>query len=293
MKLGVTFPQTEIGPDPVVVRDYIQAAEGAGFDYVLIYDHVIGAAPETIAPRLGRAPGYIHTTLFHEPFVLYGYLAALTRRLELVTGVVILPQRQTVLIAKQAAEVDVLSGGRLRLGVGLGWNFTEYAALNETFENRGRRVEEQIEVLRRLWTEESVTFEGKWHRLEQQAIVPLPVQRPIPIWLGGSDDRVLRRAARLADGWYPLGSPDEAMEQRLTTLRTYTQEAGRDPAALGIDARVDMARTPDPDTWVAEARVWDQWGASHLSINTMNAGLSSPAEHIDAILRFKQAMDTR
>ncbi|MCC7354724.1 MAG: LLM class F420-dependent oxidoreductase [Anaerolineae bacterium] len=287
MKFGVVFPQTEIGPDPVAVRDYAQAAEGLGYRYLLAYEHVIGANPDR--PGGWRGP-YTHRSLFHEPFVLFGYLAGLTQKLELVTGVVILPQRQTVLVAKQAAAVDVLSGGRLRLGVGTGWNQVEYEALGENFHNRGRREEEQIKVLRALWQNELVTFKGKWHQIPDAGLNPLPVQRPIPIWLGGMAEVVLKRAARLADGWFPQFQPGPQAEEVVSRLRQYLREAGRDQATFGIDGRIPLG-TDGPPEWVARARAWQALGATHLAVNTMGIGLKSPAAHIEAIRRFKEAIE--
>jgi probable F420-dependent oxidoreductase len=178
MQVGVIFPQTEIGADPVAVRDYVQAAENLGYAHLLVYDHVLGADAQRHA---GWSGGYTAKDMFHEPFVAFGYMAALTQRLELGTAVLVLGQRQTALVAKQAAEVDVLSGGRLRLGIGIGWNHVEYEALGENFQNRGRRSEEQIAVLRALWTQEVVSFEGRWHRITHAGLNPLPIQRPIPI----------------------------------------------------------------------------------------------------------------
>ncbi|MDE2969186.1 MAG: LLM class F420-dependent oxidoreductase, partial [Chloroflexota bacterium] len=189
MKLGVIFPQTEIGNDPGAIREFVQAAEELGYEHILAYDHVLGADPAK-HPNWGGA--YTMDSAFHEPFVLFGYLASVTSTIKLTTGIIILPQRQTALVAKQAAEVDVLSNGRLRLGVGLGWNRVEYEALGQDFHNRGRRVEEQIALMRRLWTEESVDFDGKWHTVDGAGINPMPVQRPIPIWMGGGAEPVLR-----------------------------------------------------------------------------------------------------
>lgn len=199
MRIGVVFPQTEIGSDPAVLRSYAQRVEELGFTHILAYDHVVGADPRV--HRGWRGPYDIDST-FHEPFVLFGYLAAITS-LELVTGVIILPQRQSVLVAKQAAEVDLLTGGRFRLGIGLGWNAVEYEALGETFTNRGKRSEEQVELMRRLWTERSVTFDGKYHTVTAAGLAPLPVQRPIPVWFGAASDRAFERAGRLGDGWFP------------------------------------------------------------------------------------------
>jgi probable F420-dependent oxidoreductase len=282
MHLGVVFPQLEIGADPAAIRDYAQAAESLGYGHLLVYDHVLGA---DIRHYPGWNGPYNHQDMFHEPFVLFGYLAAVTQRLQLVTGVIILGQRQTALVAKQAAEVDVLSGGRLRLGVGIGWNAVEYEALGENFRNRGRRCEEQIAVLRALWTQEVVDFEGRWHRIRHAGINPLPIQRPIPIWLGGRVEAVIQRAARLADGWFPQFRPDRTAQETLARLQQYARGAGRDPASIGIEARISIAgRTPED--WAQEAEAWKKLGATHLSVNTMGAGLPSPQAHIDAIRQF-------
>jgi len=233
MKIGVVFPQTESGEDPAAIRDYAQTVEGMGFDYLLAYDHVIGVNPDRPGGWANRP--YDYNSLFHEPFVLFGYLAGLTSRIHFMTGIVILPQRQTVLVAKQAAQVDLLSGGRLTLGIGVGWNDVEYTALNETFHNRGRRQEEQVAVLRALWTQRLVTFAGKYHTIPDAGIHPLPVQRPIPIWFGGGSDASLRRMARLGDGWMTNTWDVERLAPELTTLRDYISQAGRDPAAFGVD----------------------------------------------------------
>ena len=233
MKLGLVFPQTEFGNDPAALRDYAQTAEDLGFTHILAYDHVLGANPER--PGGWKGP-YTYQNPFHEPFVLFGFMAAVTRRLGFCTGVIILPQRQTALVAKQAAEVDVLSGGRLRLGVGLGWNEVEYTALGEAFHDRGRRIEEQIALLRRLWTEPLVEFTGRWHRVPDAGLNPLPVQRPIPIWMGGSHPNVLRRAAQLADGWLPNFRTPADARPALDRLNQDLAEAGRSawPEKRGI-----------------------------------------------------------
>lgn len=275
MKIGVVFPQVEIGPDPAVVRDYAQTAEGLGYTHILAYDHVIGA--DTSTRPNWRGPYTLHTQ-FHEPFVLYGYLAAITN-LELVTGVIILPQRQTVLVAKQAAEVDILTGGRFRLGVGVGWNDVEYESLNENFKNRGRREEEQIEVMRQLWTQESVTFKGRWHSIPGAGLKPRPIQRPIPVWIGGSTDPAFQRIARIGDGWMPQFRPDAEGERKVEAVRAYTREAGRDPSKLGMEARLSLGQTPRAE-WRQDIERWRQLGATHLSINTMSFGLQSPNDHI-------------
>src|ERR671934_2725211 len=242
MQLGVIFPQTEIGADPKAVRDFVQAAEGIGYEHVIVFDHVLGV--DTAYYQGWQGP-YTQHDMFHEPFVLYGYLAAITQRLELVTAVIILGQRQTALVAKQAAEVDVLSGGRLRLGVGIGWNAVEYEALGENFHNRGKRSEEQIAVMRALWTQEVVDFHGRWHHISHAGLNPLPVQRPIPIWFGvGSSqnpqppEAVLRRVARLADGWSPNIPTNADGKNIVAQVHQYVKEAGRDPAALPLEGRV-------------------------------------------------------
>src|SRR6266550_4535396 len=204
MKIGVVLPQTEIGNDPAAIKAYGEAVEGMGFTHVLVFDHVLGANPER--PGGWKGP-YTYRHAFHEPFVLFGFLAAATRRVGLVTGIIILPQRQTALVAKQAAAVDVLSGGRLRLGVGVGWNAVEFEALGERFTNRGARIEEQIAVLRALWARDLVTIEGQWHRVTDAGLNPLPPRSTIPIWMGGESEPVVRRAARLADGWMPHFRP--------------------------------------------------------------------------------------
>lgn len=282
MRIGVVFPQTEIGSDPAVVKDYAQLAEELGFTHILAYDHVMGA---NLASRPGWKPPYSHLDSFHEPLVLFGYLAAVTKKIEFATGIVILPQRQTVLVAKQAAAVDVLSGGRLRFGIGIGWNPVEYEALGEDFKNRGSRSEEQVEVLRRLWSSELVSFEGRWHKITDAGINPLPVQRPIPIWFGGTDERALRRLAKLADGWFPQMNPDDNCRAAIEKVRAYAREAGRDPSRIGIEGRISHGQNSE-ETWHKELEAWKNLGATHASFNTMKAGLNSPRAHLDAIRRF-------
>ena len=282
MKLGVVFPQTEIGADPGAIRDYAQAVEGLGYDYLLAYEHVLGANPE----RPGGWQGtYTHRDAFHEPFVLFAYLAALTTRLEFTTGVLILPQRQTVLVAKQAAALDVLSGGRLRLGIGIGWNAVEYEALGQDFHSRGRRSEEQVALLRRLWTEPLVTFAGRDHRISDAGLNPLPVQRPIPIWFGGTADPVLKRMARLGDGWISNTRSLEQGREQVAHLREYLRAAGRDPAAFGIDVRINARQTPEAG-WAAEIAGWRALGATHVCVNTMGLGFTHREQHLDVARRF-------
>ena len=289
MRIGAVFPQTEIGNDPAAIRDYALAVEAMGFTHILAYDHVLGASTAT---RPNWDGPYNSETPFHEIFVLCGYLAAVTQRVELVTGVVILPQRQTALVAKQAAEVDVLSGGRFRLGVGIGWNDVEYQGLNEDFHTRGARSEEQIAVLRELFSEPAVTFHGRWHHIESAGINPLPVRRSIPIWLGGSAEATLRRTARLGDGWMPQLSPNDRARGMVERLRAYAREAGRDPADIGIEARLDLDRTHgDEAAWKRFAEGWRELGATYLTIETMGLGLPSPAAHVEMLRRVKESLD--
>ena len=283
MQTGVVFPQTEIGADPAVIRDFAQTAEDLGYHHILAYDHVIGA---NLASRPGWRPPYSHLDTFHEPFVLFGFLAGITKSIELVTSIIILPQRQTVLVAKQAAALDVLCGGRLRLGIGIGWNPVEYEALGADFHDRGRRCEEQVDVMRKLWTQNPVTYEGRWHKITDAGINPLPVQRPIPIWFGGTDDRVLDRIARLGDGWFPQFSPDEKCRAAIDKIFAHAKTAGREPATIGIEGRLAIGRRP-PDEWIGDIKAWKQLGATHLTVNTMKAGLATQSAHIEAIRRFR------
>ena len=286
MRLGAIFPQTEIGADPLGVRDFAQAAEALGYDHLLVFDHVLGADP---SKRDSWERPYSHVDMFHEPFVMFGYLAGITEKIEMTTGVLILGQRQTALVAKQAAEVDVLTGGRLRLGIGIGWNEVEYEALGEEFSDRGRRSVEQIKLLRELWTQDVVSFKGRYHQVTHAGINPRPVQQPIPIWFGGGAERVVRRVGRIGDGWFPQFQPDSAGQERIGQMREYAKEAGRDPSAIGIEGRISFA-DGGPDEWSKGAEAWAEAGATHLSVNTMKAGLKGPDQHIEAIRRFKEAV---
>ncbi len=288
MKYGVVFPQTEFGNDPSAIKDYAQTAEELGYDYLLVYDHVLGAHPDR-QPKL-TGP-YTNQHPFHEPMVLFGFLAAATERLELVTGILILPQRQTVLVAKQAAEVDVLSRGRLRLGIGIGWNYVEYASLGEDFHSRGRRVEEQIEVMRQLWSQPLVTHRSAQHVIDNAGISPLPIQQPIPIWFGGWAEPVLKRAARLGDGWMPAGrAPDDSVKAPINRLHEYLAAAGRDPQSFGIDPWISIQGL-DQDEWHRRVGAWRDLGASHVGVDTMRAGFTSPQAHIEAIRSFRAVCD--
>ena len=287
MKIGVVYPQTEFGDDPIAIRDYAQTVEGLGFSHILAYSHVLGANPE----RAGGWQGpYTYQTTFQEPLVLFGFLAGVTDKLEFTTGIIILPQRQTALFAKQAATLDILSGGRLRLGIGIGWNEVEYTSLNEDFHNRGQRVEEQVELLRLLWTQPLVKYSGRWHNIPDAGINPLPIQRPIPLWFGGHHERVLKRIARIGDGWMPnYRTPGEA-KASLALLDRFLEESGRQPGELGLEARLKY-EGGNPDTWIELMEGWQAAGATHVSFNTMGNGFETPSEHIKAIKFFASTID--
>ena len=285
MRIGVVFPQTELGGDVGAVRAYGEGVQELGFAHLLAYDHVVGADPDV--HRGWRGPYDVSTT-FHEPFVLFGYLAAVTS-LELVTGIIILPQRQTVLAAKQAAEVDLLTDGHFRLGVGIGWNAVEYEALGKDFSNRGARLEEQVALLRRLWTERTVTHEGVHERVTGAGLAPLPVQRPIPIWFGAVAERALRRVGQLADGWFPQVPPGPKLDEARAIVRGAAVDAGRDPDALGMEGRISWDEG-DVDKLVRQAGRWRDADATHLSVNTMGAGLASVEDHLAALTKASEAL---
>jgi probable F420-dependent oxidoreductase len=275
MHIGAVFPQYEIGDDPEVIRAWAETVEQLGYRHVLAYDHVLGA---NVYTRPGWR-GYTSETAFHEVFVLFGYLAAVTSRLELVTGVLILPQRQTALVAKQAAEVDVLGGGRLRLGIGVGWNAVEYEALGESFSNRGGRSEEQIELLRALWAEPAISFSGQWHRVDNAGVKPRPVRGSIPIWIGGNAEVTLRRVGRLGDGWFPQRGPDDVARGMVERIRGYAKDAGRQPQDIGFEPRLSVAEVPSTG-WTEFATGWRDLGATHLCVNTMGLGLPTADDHL-------------
>ena len=273
MKIGVVFPQGEISDDPVAVRDFAQAVEALGYDYLLLYELLIDTKSD-------KPPAS-----FLEPFALLGYLVGCTQKIELATGVMILPSRQTVLVAKQAAAIDVLSGGRLRLGVSVGWNLVEYQAMGADFQQRGKQLDEQLTVLRELWTKPFVTFKGQYHDLENVGIYPQPIQRPIPLWIGGGSEPVLKRIAALGDGWLSYGETLETAAAKMDKLQRYLEAAGRKPSEVGMEVvGVNVAK---PDNWRKMREGWRDFGATHLSVVTTSAGLETPQAHIDAIYRFK------
>jgi probable F420-dependent oxidoreductase len=284
MRVGAVFPQTRFGGDPVAVRDFAQAAEDLGYTHLLAYDHVLGAAHDGREPKLWGP--YTEMDPFHEPLVLFGYLAGITSRIELGTAVLILPQRQTALVAKQAAEIDLLSGGRFRLGVGVGWNYVEYESLNEVFSTRGARCSEQVELLRRLWTEPLLDFEGKWHRIDRASILPRPT-RQIPIWFGGFQEPALRRAARLGDGFIFSGKRPLLIEGA-ERLRGYLAEAGRESEPFGFEAFVEYGR--GPDGWQGDIDLFEGAGFTHVAMRSIGADLPDPQAHIDALAEYAAAV---
>ena len=286
MRVGVVFPQTEIEPDAGVIRAYATAVEGLGYSHILAFDHVVGADP-------GEHPGwtgpYDVTTRFQEPLVLFGYLAGITS-LELVTGIIILPQRQTALVAKQAATLDVLTGGNLRLGVGIGWNTVEYEALGQDFSQRGRRLGEQVQLMRRLWTEPAVTFQGRYDRITGAGLAPLPVQRPIPVWFGCQSEPAYRRAGRLADGWFPQMGPGPRLADAQRIVWAAAEQAGRDPASLGMEGRISLPEVGGAAAVPAVVEQWQQAGATHVCVNTMGAGLGGLSGHVRALTAVAKAL---
>jgi probable F420-dependent oxidoreductase len=285
VKIGVVFPQTEIGADAGAVRAYAQRVEELGYTHLLAYDHVLGADP---AVHQGWNGPYDIRTTFHEPLVLFGYLAALTS-LELVTGIIILPQRQTALVAKQAAEVDLLTGGRFRLGIGLGWNAVEYEALGKSFSDRGSRMTEQVTLLRRLWTEQTVTFEGAHETVIGAGLSPLPVQRPIPVWFGAQSQPAYARAGQLADGWFPQVPPGPRLDEARAIVAEAAVAAGRDPARIGMEGRVSWGEG-GAEKLADHVGRWQAARASHLSVNTMGAGLGSVDGHLAALAASAEAL---
>jgi probable F420-dependent oxidoreductase len=287
VKLGLVFPNEALRSDTGAIRDYVQTAEALGYDHVVLYDHVLGVVQE------GRArPLMLHydeTSYFHEPLVLFGYLAALTSTIELATGVLVLPQRQAPVVAKQAAEVAVLSQDRLRLGVGVGWNWVEYDCLDEDFSTRGARQEEQIEVLRRLWSEPVVAIDGRWHHIDRAAIMPRPA-RPIPLWLGGFSEPAYRRAARLADGFIASSMGAEADAARVRFLREHVAAAGRDPDAFGVE--VITGQPDDPAQLAGMLETWAGSGHTHVTIQLRLGDDATPAQHLAAIGRLAEERGT-
>ncbi len=282
MQIGVVFPQNEIGDDPGVIRAFTEAVDELGYAHILAYDHVLGASPER--PGGWQGP-YTHRDGFWEVFTLFAYMAALKPRLGFITGVLVLPQRQTALVAKQAATLDVLSDGKFRLGVGNGWNAVEFEALGEQFSNRGRRMEEQVELLKKFFTEELVTFKGKYNIVNAAGLKPMPLQRPVPIWFGGHHENVLRRVGELGDGWLPGFRQAADAAEGLDKIRKYALAAGRSPAEIGLEPRLYYGQS-DEEVWAITMEAWRVAGATHLAVNTLGAGFAQVDEHIDGLRKF-------
>lgn len=286
MQIGAVLPHNEIGTDPEAIKAYAQGLEALGITHLLIYDHVLGADPD----RPGGWSGpYDKDIAFHEPFTFYAFVAAVTRCLELVTTVLILPQRQTALVAKQAAEVALLSNNRLRLGIGTGWNAVEYEALNEDFSNRGKRQAEQVSLMRRLWSEDAFSFEGDYHRITQAGINPRP-SRPVPIWFGGGAPALIKRCGELGDGWMPLGGPSANSQACIDALRAHREAAGQTWEGFGIQAQAQFAGGT-PERWRAHADKWRAMGATHLAVATHNAGDTDVDGHLARVGAYLEAVN--
>jgi len=283
MQISAWFPTRDIGTDPVRIRDWAQAAEELGYDHIEVPDHVFGATA-----RDGWSPRYNEQDAFHETFVTLGFLAGVTTTIGLASGVLILPQRQTGVVAKQATQVDILSGGRLRLGVGVGWNHVEYEALNEDWKSRGTRQREQVEVLKKLWCDDLVTYQGRFHQFTEVNITPRPVQRPIPVWFGGSSDAVVKRAAQIGDGWMPIMAPDHEAEAKLEQLRKHLSDCGRDTSAFGIEGWLRMDKA-DPDEWSVAAEGWRKLGADIVMLYPMYR-IPNFDDQIETLRRFKEVV---
>ncbi|MBL6951667.1 MAG: LLM class F420-dependent oxidoreductase [Alphaproteobacteria bacterium] len=287
MNFGVSFPQTNIGNDPVVIRNFVQTAEDLGFERLTLVDHILGAKDAR------DTPWAVHYTIeygFHEPMALFAWIAGFTEKIQLVTANVVLPQRQTELVAKQAAEIDILSGGRLVLGVGVGWSSAEFKALGMDFDNRGDRIEEQVALLRQLWSDELVDFQGQWHQMRDMGMNPRPARRSIPIWFGAMADIAIRRAARIGDGWLmsPRTKPDDVMRRKIEIFHETAQAAGRNSDQLGIDATV-FAEDRGPDEWLAEAEAWQAMGATSVTFRTSESGFTSIDQHLAAMRKLAEA----
>jgi probable F420-dependent oxidoreductase len=295
MQLGALIPLTDIGADLAAVREYAQTLETLGYDFLEAPDHVLGvnvaSRPDWDTSRNTSAD------VFHDPFVLFGFLSACTTRLGFSTGVLILPQRQTVMVAKQAASLAVLCGGRFRLGVGVGWNEVEFLGLNKNFRNRGRRSEEQVQVMQRLWAEPHVVFKGKWHTIDDAGINPRPPGGGIPVWFGGHHDQTLARIAKWGDGWMPNAYPPEQSTLDIfETLRTLVRQEGRDPAAVGIEVWTSCGAGSEAD-WRREVAFWKRAGASHVTLTTTfgrrhhhRIAGHTLADHLAALRRYREAV---
>ncbi|MED5348504.1 MAG: LLM class F420-dependent oxidoreductase, partial [Pseudomonadota bacterium] len=285
MQIGAVFPHNEIGTDPGAIKAYAQGVEAMGITHLLIYDHVLGADPD----REGGFRGpYDKDVAFHEPFTTFAFIAGVTDKIDLITTVMILPQRQTVLAAKQAAEVALLSNNRFKLGIGVGWNELEYVGLNETFNNRGRRQEEQVDVMRKLWSEDSLDYTGEYHRIDKASINPRP-SKTIPIWFGGSAPALLDRVARLGDGWIPLMGANDKAKACIDTIKQTRKAAGLSFDNFGIQAQAQYAGG-SPERWRKYAEAWRGMGCTHLAVATHNAGPTNVDGHLARIGEYQQAL---
>jgi probable F420-dependent oxidoreductase len=285
MQTGAVLSQNELGPDPAALCDYAQAVQELGYDFLVTSDHVVGADPAD-HPELDRV--FPVDTFLREPLMLGAFLACAAPKLGYLTSVIILPQRQTVLVAKQAADLDGLTHGNLRLGVGIGWNPIEFAALGIPFQDRARRFEEQIEVMRRLWSERLVSFEGRFHTVKAAGLNARPVQQPIPIWIGASAEAAVKRATKIADGFLPLRPLEGGWQATMDKVHAWLQEAGRDPSTFGIEGRLDTSQGT-PDDWRKVVEMWRAFGASHLSVGTAGSGVG-PQAHVERLRQVRAVL---
>ena len=285
MEIGAVFPHNEIGTDPQAIKDYAQGVEELGVTHLLIYDHVLGADRD----RPGGFEGpYDKDVAFHEPFTTFAFIAAVTKKLDMITTVMILPQRQTVLVAKQAAELAILSNNRFKLGIGVGWNTVEYTGLNENFKNRGKRQEEQVELMRLLWESEVLEYKGDYHHIDKASINPRP-SKSVPIWFGGGAPQLIKRCADLGDGWIPLMGPNEAARKTLAAIKEKRKSKGLDWDNFGVQAQAQYAGG-DAERWNKHAEKWRNLGASHLAIATHNAEPTNVDGHLGRIKEYLNAV---
>lgn len=286
MEYGIVFPHHEIGTDPGAIKAFAQGAEALGATHMLMYDHVLGADPAV--HRDWRGP-YDKNVAFHEPFTTFAFVAAVTEKIEMSTAVLILPQRQTALVAKQVAQLAILSAGRFRLGIGVGWNAVEYEALDQDFTNRGKREEEQVDLMRRLWTEDVLTYTGKWHTVTGAGINPRP-EHTIPIWFGGGAPALLERCARIGDGWVPVTGPDDSAKAAIDVIKAHREAAGLPWEGFGIQAQAQFGGG-NPDRWHRHAERWKALGGTHLAVATHGAGHTNADEHLEAAKAYLSSVE--
>jgi probable F420-dependent oxidoreductase len=293
MKIGVSFPQAEAGSDVGFLRDFVQTAEALGYAYITVPEHIVQAGQPEGTSSLVPANHYSINASFHEVMTTLAYWAALTERIELVASVLVTPQRNAVLVAKQAAQIDLVCGGRFRLGIGVGWNAAEFSAMGADFQNRGKRIVEQVEVMRRLWCEHLVTFKGEWHSIDNMGLNPSSIQKPIPIWMGAMNPVAIRRAARMADGWFmnPRQGPNDDAARQISIFRQTAAEAGREPDDLGIDATVFISEGDGPEEWLGVMETWSGMGVDNFTFRTSESGLTDYDQHLAAIRQLKEHME--